>query len=146
MVWRKDQMPIYFCAWHVLKVWHLHLMEKIKHNGVHHVTFDNLHSSCTCPLNWVKAFKPSQTMREIKSLKAWPNICLVIHALSTFGPIIFSFVCDLTFNPLLLFHHVVCIAKYPFQWSKQSHVGIMYLVIDLWMVTLWQVPHSNQDT
>jgi hypothetical protein len=108
MVWGKDQVRIYFCAWH------LHLMEKIKDNGVHHAILDNLHSLCTCPLNWVKTFKPSQVMGEIRSLKAWPNIWLVIHALGTFGLIIFNLVCDLIFNPLLLFHHVVCIPKYPF--------------------------------
>jgi len=30
----EDQVPIYLCAWHVLKAWHLHSMEKIKDNGV----------------------------------------------------------------------------------------------------------------
>ncbi len=31
-VWGDNQMPIYLCAWHILKVWHLHSMEKIKDN------------------------------------------------------------------------------------------------------------------
>jgi hypothetical protein len=36
-------MPIYLWAWHVLKVWHLRLIEKIKNNGVRHAILDNLH-------------------------------------------------------------------------------------------------------
>jgi hypothetical protein len=40
------------------------------------------------------------------------NICRMIHGLGIFGPIISKLVCELTFNPLLLFHHVVHIPKY----------------------------------
>jgi hypothetical protein len=46
-------------------------------------------------------------------LKTSPNICPVIRGLDTFGPIVANLVCELTFNPLLLFHHVVHIPKYP---------------------------------
>jgi hypothetical protein len=44
MVWGEDQMPIYICEWHILKVWHLHLMEKVKNNGVQHAIFDDLYT------------------------------------------------------------------------------------------------------
>ncbi len=27
-MWIEDQIPIYLCAWHVLKVWHIRSMEK----------------------------------------------------------------------------------------------------------------------
>jgi len=33
IMWGEDQMPIYLCAWHILKAWHLRSMEKIKDNG-----------------------------------------------------------------------------------------------------------------
>ncbi len=36
----------------------------------------------------------------------------MIHELDIFGPIIFKLVHELTFNPLLLLHHVVHIPKY----------------------------------
>jgi hypothetical protein len=44
MVWDNNQMPIYLCAWHVLKAWHSHSMQKIKGNGVWHAILDNLHT------------------------------------------------------------------------------------------------------
>ncbi len=37
---------------------------------------------------------------------------MVIHGFNTLGPIISNLVCELTFNPLLFFHHVVHIPKY----------------------------------
>ncbi len=42
-MWGEDQVPIYLCAWHVLKAWRLHLMEKIKNNGVWPTILDDLH-------------------------------------------------------------------------------------------------------
>jgi hypothetical protein len=29
---------------------------------------------------------------------------------------------------------------------QATHVGIVYFIVNLWMVGLWRVPHSNQDT
>ncbi len=68
--------------------------------------------SCTCPLNQVKALKPSQLMGETKTLKTSPNIYPMIHGLDNFKPIISKLVHELILNPLLLFHHVVHIPKY----------------------------------
>jgi len=42
IVWGNDQVPIYLCAWHVLKAWYLHSMEKIKNNEVQRVILDDL--------------------------------------------------------------------------------------------------------
>jgi hypothetical protein len=28
IMWGEDQVPIYLCAWYVLNIWRLHLMEK----------------------------------------------------------------------------------------------------------------------
>jgi hypothetical protein len=46
----NNQMPIYFCAWHVLKVWHLHFMEKIKESGVQCAILDDLHTVMYMPI------------------------------------------------------------------------------------------------
>ncbi len=43
-------MPIYLCTWHVLKVWHLHSMEKIKENGVQREILDDLHTVMYMPM------------------------------------------------------------------------------------------------
>jgi len=42
IVWGDDQVPIYLCAWHVLKAWYLRLMEKIKDNEVQCAILDDL--------------------------------------------------------------------------------------------------------
>jgi hypothetical protein len=42
IVWGDDQVPIYLCAWHVLKVWYLRSMEKIKDNEVQRAILDDL--------------------------------------------------------------------------------------------------------
>ncbi len=68
--------------------------------------------SCTCSLNKVKTLKLSWLMGKTKSLKALPNIYLMIHGLNTFGLIMSKLICELTLNPLLLFHHVVHIPNY----------------------------------
>jgi hypothetical protein len=39
----KDQVPIYPCAWHVLKAWRLRSMEKIKDIEVKCALLDDLH-------------------------------------------------------------------------------------------------------
>ncbi len=46
--------------------------------------------SCTCPLNQMKAFKPSSFVIKTRSLKVSPNICSMIYGLDTFWPIIFQ--------------------------------------------------------
>jgi hypothetical protein len=49
-MWGDDQVPIYLWAWHVLKVWHLHLMEKIKNNEMWHAILDDLHTVMYMPI------------------------------------------------------------------------------------------------
>ncbi len=44
------QMPIYLCAWHVLKAWCLRSMKKIKDNEVWHVILDDLHTVMYMPI------------------------------------------------------------------------------------------------
>ncbi len=50
IVWGDNQVSIYFCAWHVLKVWHLRSMEKIKDNEVRCVILDDLHTVMYMPI------------------------------------------------------------------------------------------------
>jgi hypothetical protein len=88
------------------------VLEKPKKMGCNMKYWMTFTPSCTCPLNQVKTLKPSGLVGKIRSLKTSRNIYLVIHGLGTFGPIISKLVCELTFNPLLLFHHVVHILKY----------------------------------
>jgi hypothetical protein len=44
ILWGNDQVPIYLCAWHILKVWRLSLMEKIKDNEVQRAILNDLHT------------------------------------------------------------------------------------------------------
>lgn len=50
IVWGEDEMPIYLCAWHVLKVWCLWSMKKIKDNEVHCVVLNDLHAIMYMPI------------------------------------------------------------------------------------------------
>jgi hypothetical protein len=50
MVWGEDQVPIYPCALHVLKAWHLRLMEKIKNNEVKCAILDDPHIVMYMPI------------------------------------------------------------------------------------------------
>jgi hypothetical protein len=50
IVWGDDQMPIYLCAWHILKAQHLHSMEKIKDNEVQPTILDDLHIVMYMPI------------------------------------------------------------------------------------------------
>jgi hypothetical protein len=43
VVWAIENIPIFLCAWHVLKTWHLHVMEKIKDVEVRQIILHDLH-------------------------------------------------------------------------------------------------------
>jgi hypothetical protein len=112
IVWVDNQMPIYLCAWHVLRAWCLHSIEKIKDNEVRRAILDDLHTVMYMPIKPSENIEAFMTCGKKKSLKTSPNIFLVIHGFDIFGPIISKLVCELIFNPLLLFHHVVHVPKY----------------------------------
>ncbi len=50
IVWGDNQVPIYLYAWHVLKAWDLHWMEKIKDSGVRCAILDDLHTIMHMPI------------------------------------------------------------------------------------------------
>ncbi len=60
IVWGEDKMPIYLCAWHVLKVWCLWSMKKIKDSEVHCVVLNDLHAIIYMPI------EPSENIDALK--------------------------------------------------------------------------------
>ncbi len=50
IVWANDQVSIYLCIWHILKVWHLRSMEKIKDNEMRCAILDDLHTIMYMPI------------------------------------------------------------------------------------------------
>jgi hypothetical protein len=70
IVWGDDQVPIYLCAWHVLKAWRLHSMKKIKDNEVPHAILDGLHTVMYMsiePNESIEAFMTHERNKIIKS-------------------------------------------------------------------------------
>ncbi len=121
IMWADNQMPIYLCAWHILKVWHLRSMEKIKDSEVRSAILDDLHTIMYMPIEPSESIETFMTRGRNKILKASPNIYLMIHGLGIFGTIISKLICELTFNPLLLFHHVVHLPKYSLFELRKKH-------------------------
>jgi len=50
IMWGIDQVPIYFCVWHVLMAWCLRSIEKIKNNEVSRAILDDLHTIMYMPI------------------------------------------------------------------------------------------------
>ncbi len=50
IMWGDNHVLIYLCTRHVLKVWCLHSMEKIKDNEVRHAIVDDLHTVMYMPI------------------------------------------------------------------------------------------------
>ncbi len=50
IVWVADQVPIYICTWHVLKVWRLCSMGKTKDNEMQDAILDDLHIILYMPI------------------------------------------------------------------------------------------------
>jgi len=72
IVWgEEDQMPIYLCAWHVLKAWHLHSMEKIKDNGVWCAILDDLHTIMYMPIEWGENIEAFMTCGRNKIIESF---------------------------------------------------------------------------
>ncbi len=61
IVWGQDFVPIFLCAWDVLKVWCLHSMEKIKDSKVKCVVFAHLNMVMFMSIN------PNETIDDFKA-------------------------------------------------------------------------------
>ncbi len=59
ILWGNDQVPIYLCAWHILRAWCLHSMEKIKNNEMRCAILDDLHTIMYMPI------KPSESIETL---------------------------------------------------------------------------------
>ncbi len=71
IVWGDDQVPIYLCAWHVLKAWHLRSMEKIKDNEMRHAIFDNLHTIMYMPIESSESIEAFMTRGKHKIIESF---------------------------------------------------------------------------
>jgi hypothetical protein len=71
IVWGDDQMSIYLCAWHVLKAWHLHSMEKIKDNEMRLVILDNFHTVMYMPIEPNENIKAFMTRGRNKIIESF---------------------------------------------------------------------------
>jgi len=69
IVWGDDQVPIYLCAWHVLKAWCLRLMEKIKDNDMRHEILDDLHTIMYMPIEPSESIEAFMTCGRIKIIE-----------------------------------------------------------------------------
>jgi hypothetical protein len=69
IVWGSDQVPIYLCAWHVLKGWHLRSMEKIKDNQVQCAILDDLHTIMYMPIEPNESIQAFMTCEKNKIIE-----------------------------------------------------------------------------
>ncbi len=153
MVWGKDQVPIYFCAWHILKAWRLCSMEKIKDNGVWHVIYydfqiimymliepgENIETFMICGRNKIIENFTQHLPGDLWTRYFWTYCCQLGMWIN--------------FQSLTVVPPCCAYSKISIVWIKvetpmiqATHVGIVYFIVNLWMVGLWRVPHSNQDT
>jgi hypothetical protein len=70
-VWGEDQVPIYLCAWHILKAWRLCSMEKIKDNGVQRVILDDLHTIMYMPIELNESIEAFMTRGKNKIIESF---------------------------------------------------------------------------
>jgi hypothetical protein len=71
ILWGDDQVPIYLCAWHVLKAWCLRSMEKIKDNEMQRVILDDLHTVMYMPNEPNESIKAFMTHGRNKIIKSF---------------------------------------------------------------------------
>jgi hypothetical protein len=71
IVWGDDQMPIYLCAWHVLKAWRLRSMEKIKNNEMRRAILDNLHTVMYMPIEPSESIEAFMTRGRNKIIESF---------------------------------------------------------------------------
>jgi hypothetical protein len=69
IVWGDDQVPIYLCAWHILKAWRLRSMEKIKDNEMKHAILDDLHTVMYMPIEPSESIEAFITRRKNKIIE-----------------------------------------------------------------------------
>jgi hypothetical protein len=71
IVWGDDQVPIYLCAWHVLKAWRLNSMEKIKNNEMRCAILDDLHTVMYMPIEPSESIKAFMIHGKNKTIETF---------------------------------------------------------------------------
>jgi hypothetical protein len=71
IVWGDHQVPIYLCAWQVLKAWRLRLMEKIKDNEMQRAILDDLHTVMYMPIEPSESIEAFMTRGRNKIIESF---------------------------------------------------------------------------
>jgi hypothetical protein len=114
IVWGEDQMPIYLCAWHVLKAWCLHSMEKIKDNGVWRAILDDFQIVMYMPIELGENIEAFMTHGRNKIIESFTQHLFGDSWTWYFWTYYFQVGTCINSQSLFLFHHVVQIPKYSF--------------------------------
>jgi hypothetical protein len=88
----QDHVLIFLCAWHVLKAWHLHSMEKIKDSNVRRVILDRLHMVLLMYINLDDAINDFKARGRELVMESFYKYNLVLLGQNTFGFIIVNLV------------------------------------------------------
>ncbi len=73
----NDQVPIYLCAWHVLKAWRLRSMEKIKNNEMRRAILDDLHNVMYMPIEPSESIETFMTHGKNKIIESFTQHLLI---------------------------------------------------------------------
>ncbi len=73
----NDQVPIYLCAWHVLKAWRLRSMEKIKNNEMRRAILDDLHNVMYMPIEPSESIETFMTHGKNKIIESFNQHLLI---------------------------------------------------------------------
>jgi len=87
-------------------------MEKIKDNEMQHAILNDLHTIMYMPIEPSESIEAFMTHWKNKIIESFTQHLPSDSWTRYFWTYYFQVVCELTFNPLLLLHHVVHIPKY----------------------------------
>jgi hypothetical protein len=76
IMWGNNQVPIYLCAWHILKVWCLHSMEKIKDNEVWREILYYFHTVIYTPIKPNESIEAFMTHGRNKIIESFTQYLL----------------------------------------------------------------------
>jgi len=71
IVWTIDNIPIFLYAWHVLKTWWLHAMEKVKYVEIRQIIFCDLHDVMYMSIKPKENIETFKEWGRMKVLQSW---------------------------------------------------------------------------
>jgi len=124
--------------------------KKIKDNGVWHVIYYDFHIIMYMLIELGENIETFMTCGRNKIIENFTR-----HF--SWTRYFWTYCCQLSmwinFQSLIVVPPCCEYSKISIVWIKvetpmiqTTHVGIVYFIVNLWMVGLWRVPHSNQDT